>query len=202
PQSVSITGSSTSINFLPPSKTPSSVSISSLNSATDIGGEIATLPPRVRRLKSDGDTAIPLIEGDGSKMSTSLDSSDLQRQTSDQQQAKDEHITMDLYRAFMSSAGESDLEEVLALQTRMHNSAGVFLEATRRSRYSSGHHSGSVSTSYTPTTSSSTSSSRPRTPTVSPHGSPRRNRRSPSTGSHTRPTEPVTIEPQSRQTES
>ncbi|XP_045613658.1 uncharacterized protein [Procambarus clarkii] len=208
PPSVSITGSSTSINFLPPSKTPSSVSISSLNSATDIGGEIVTLPPRVRRLKSDGDTAGPIIEGDGSKMSTSLDSSDLQRQTSDesntqQQQAKDEHITMDLYRAFMSSAGESDLEEVLALQTRMHNSAGVFLEASRRSRYSSGHHSGGImSTSYTPTTASSTSSSRPRTPTASPQGSPRRNRRSPSTGGHARPTEPVTIEPQSHQAES
>ncbi|XP_042216637.1 tubulin polyglutamylase TTLL5-like isoform X2 [Homarus americanus] len=211
PPSVSVNGSSTSINFPPPSKTPSSVSISSLNSATDVGGEIVTLPPRVRRLKSDGDTAVPIIEGDGSKMSTSLDSSDLQKHTSDQpltqqqQQIRDEHITMDLYRAFMSSAGESDLEEVLALQTRMHNSAGVFLEASRRSRFSSGYHSGaasSSSSSYTPTASSSTSSSRPRTPTASPHGSPRRNRRSPSTGTHTRPTEPVTIEPQSHQTES
>ncbi|XP_071541854.1 uncharacterized protein [Panulirus ornatus] len=204
PPSVSVSGSSTSVNFPSPSKTPSSVSISSLNSASDIGVEIATLPPRVRRLKSDGDNAVPIIEGDGSKMSTSLDSSDLQKHTSEQQvhvqqqQTKDEHITMDLYRAFMSSAGESDLEEVLALQTRMHNSAGVFLEATRRSRYTPGSHSGAGSTSsHTPTASSSTSSSRPRTPNASPHGSPRRTRRSPSTGSHIRPADPVTIEPQS-----
>lgn len=48
-------------------------------------------------------------------MSTSMDSSDIQKQTSEQpqlqqqlqqqQQNKDDHITMDLYRAFMSSAG-------------------------------------------------------------------------------------------------
>lgn len=58
---------------------------------------------------------------DGSKMSTSLDSAELEKQTSSeplqqleqqqqqltqqQQQARDEHITMDLYRAFMSNAG-------------------------------------------------------------------------------------------------
>lgn len=48
-------------------------------------------------------------------MSTSMDSSDIQKQTTEQsqllqqqqqqQQIKDDHITMDLYRAFMSNAG-------------------------------------------------------------------------------------------------
>nr|XP_027207792.1 tubulin polyglutamylase TTLL5-like isoform X2 [Penaeus vannamei] len=205
PPSVSVTGSSTSINIPSPSKTPSSVSISSITSATDTGVEISTLPPRIRRLKSDGDTAVPPIEGNGSTMSTSMDSSDIQKQTTEQsqllqqqqqqQQIKDDHITMDLYRAFMSNAGESDLEEVLALQTRLHNSAGVFLEATRRSRYSASSHSvSSLSSTHTPA--SSTTSSRPRTPNASPHGSPRRSRRSPSTGSQLRHHDPVTSEPQ------
>ena len=79
---------------------------------------------------------------------------------------------------------ESDLEEVLALQTRMHNSAGVFLEANRRCRFypGSSHSLSGTTTSHSSTTASSTCSSRPRTPNASPHGSPRRARRSPSTG--------------------
>ncbi|KAK7075408.1 hypothetical protein SK128_010977, partial [Halocaridina rubra] len=182
PPSASVTGSTTSINFYPPSKTPS---VTSLNSITDTGVEISTLPPRVRRLKSVGDAVGPIIEGDGSKMSTSLDSSDLQKtsveqtlpgqQTEQTQAQKDEHITMDLYRAFMSNAGESDLEEVLAMQTRMHNTVGVFLETSRKARYNA-----SSVTSSSPSVASG--SSRPRTPNASPHGSPRRSRRSPSTG--------------------
>ncbi|XP_045119838.1 tubulin polyglutamylase TTLL5-like isoform X3 [Portunus trituberculatus] len=223
PPSVSVTGSSTSINLPPPSKTPSSVSIASFNSASDIGGEIATLPPRIRRLKSDGDNSLSVAD-DGSKMSTSLDSAELEKHTTEQQpqqqqqqqqMSKDDHITMDLYRAFMSNAGESDLEEVLALQTRMHNSAGVFLESHRRSRIypGSSHSVAGTATSHPSTTASSTCSSRPRTPTASPHGSPRRARRSPSTGtrrsssgsnlsgSHTKVGEPVTNEPHSQNTE-
>ncbi|XP_063878437.1 tubulin polyglutamylase TTLL5-like isoform X4 [Scylla paramamosain] len=223
PPSVSVTGSSTSINLPPPSKTPSSVSIASFNSASDIGGEIATLPPRIRRLKSDGDNSLSVTD-DGSKMSTSLDSAELEKHTTEQQpqqqqqqqqMSKDDHITMDLYRAFMSNAGESDLEEVLALQTRMHNSAGVFLESHRRSRFypGSSHSVAGTATSHPSTTASSTCSSRPRTPTASPHGSPRRARRSPSTGtrrsssgsnlsgSHTKVGEPVTNEPHSQNTE-
>ncbi|XP_066958214.1 tubulin polyglutamylase TTLL5-like isoform X1 [Macrobrachium rosenbergii] len=206
PPSASAMGSTTSINFQPPSKTPS---ITSLNSVTDVAVEISTLPPRVRRLKSDGDASGPIIEGDGTKMSTSLDSTDLQKQSgeqTDQQQQdsqgqlqqpnKDEHITMDLYRAFMSNAGESDLEEILALQTRMHNSVGVFLETNRKSRYSVGTGVGTSATTGHP----ATGTSRPRTPTASPHGSPRRSRRSPSTGSQARQTDPVTIEPQAQTT--
>lgn len=54
---------------------------------------------------------------DGNKMSTSLDSAELEKQTTEQQPlqqqqrqqlqqlTRDEHITMDLYRAFMSNAG-------------------------------------------------------------------------------------------------
>lgn len=53
---------------------------------------------------------------DSSKMSTSLDSAELEKQTTVplqqqqrqqqlQQMVRDEHITMDLYRAFMSNAG-------------------------------------------------------------------------------------------------
>ncbi|XP_068246086.1 tubulin polyglutamylase TTLL5-like isoform X2 [Palaemon carinicauda] len=204
PPSASAMGSTTSINFPPPSKTPS---VTSLSSITDVGVEISTLPPRVRRLKSDGDASGPIIEGDGSKMSTSLDSTDLQKQSGEQteqqqdsqgqqlQPNKNEHITMDLYRAFMSNAGESDLEEILALQTRMHNSVGVFLENNRKSRYTVGSAIGTAASTSSTGQSSVTGSSRPRTPTVSPHGSPRRSRRSPSTGTQARQTEPVTIEP-------
>ena len=80
---------------------------------------------------------------------------------------------------------ESDLEEVLSLQTRMHNSAGVFLDPARRNRgyppYH--HHSGqSGSGAGTSVNNSIGSSSRPRTPNASPHGSPRKARRSPSHG--------------------
>ena len=52
---------------------------------------------------------------DGSKMSTSLDSAELEKHTTEQQpqqqqqqqqqMSKEDHITMDLYRAFMSNAG-------------------------------------------------------------------------------------------------
>ena len=81
---------------------------------------------------------------------------------------------------------ESDLEEVLSLQTRMHNSAGVFLDPARRSRGSTLHHHHHTSPGGSSTGQSSvsisSSGSRPRTPTASPHGSPRKARRSPSHG--------------------
>ena len=63
------------------------------------------------------------------------------------------------------SCRETDLEEVLALQTRLHNSAGMFLDSTRRV--------GTVIPAAPPAT------RRPRTPNTSPHGSPRRGRKSP-----------------------
>lgn len=66
---------------------------------------------------------------------------------------------------------ETDLEEVLALQTKLHNSAGMFLDSARRSVTAPRHHTSSTTTATT---------SRPRTPTASPHGSPRRGRKSPS----------------------
>ena len=56
---------------------------------------------------------------------------------------------------------ETDIEEVLALQTRLHNSAGMFLDSARRGG------------------AAATSTRRPRTPNTSPHGSPRRGRKSP-----------------------
>ncbi|XP_076045386.1 uncharacterized protein LOC143027756 isoform X2 [Oratosquilla oratoria] len=173
----SMSASSTSSINSPPSASsmsPTSASTTSLNTAV-----------------SDTETQIQNWSGTASNETEKTDPKP-SGSGGETQEQKEDHITMDLYRAFMSNAGETDLEEILTLQTRMHNSAGVFLDSARRPKLSHAH-SGSLRSTSPPVQSAST---RTRTPTSSPHGSPRRARRSPSTSSQLKSSDPVTSEPQ------
>ncbi|KAF2353646.1 Tubulin-tyrosine ligase/Tubulin polyglutamylase [Trinorchestia longiramus] len=142
--------------------------------------------------RHDGDSGIALSSSGSSWRAAEEDESEENQHSSAVASSKavsqqGDVITMELYRAFMSAAKETDLEEVLALQTRLHNSAGMFLDSARRSVVASSNRAGGGG-----------SNSRPRTPNASPHGSPRRGRKSPMHGSQSRLTEqtvPVTNEP-------
>ncbi|XP_018026863.1 uncharacterized protein LOC108682243 [Hyalella azteca] len=142
---------------------------------------------------SDGDSCVAMSSSGCSWRTAEDDGEDVQHVAACSQAPPAGHqqqdvVAMELYRAFMSAAKETDLEEVLALQTKLHNSAGMFLDSARRSVNSSSNRAGGGS------------SSRPRTPNASPHGSPRRGRKSPSMhGSQSRMSEqsaPVTSEAQ------
>ncbi|RXG51338.1 Tubulin polyglutamylase TTLL5 [Armadillidium vulgare] len=201
--------STPSIHKASPAPSASSSSSTSF-STSQVGGTASRrssglFQSRLRRFKSEPDSGICSNAqsddegGNFSQAPSEVNNSDLlppslptdggSRKSSEQEDG----IAMELYRMFLSNAGESDLEEVLSLQTRIHNSAGVFLDPARRGRSSgAGTPSGSNPVSI--------ASSRPRTPTASPQGSPRRARRSPvhgERGTQNQQEEPVTSEPHS-----